>query len=852
MRRRHPTILGVRPGALLRLYAERLSDHVAQELLAGAGIAVGVALLFAVMVANTSITTSASQLVHSITGSATVQFAARSSNGFDMKLAERAGNLPSVKVAAPVLREPATIIGPRSREQIQLVGVTPSMIALKSEATRNLGEGGLLLGNGIGLPSSVGEAIGVRAGEQVTVLAGGTDSTVPVRVVLGSQTVGAIADSPVAVVFLPVAQRLAGLPGRITEVLIQPQAGKQALAERELRKLSRGHVSVAPVDAELRVLAQAAGPNSESTTMFALIAAMVGALIALNAVLLTAPDRRRYVLELRPQGFRPRQVVLVMASQACILGLVGSLVGIALGYLLAHTLFHALPVYLTFAFPLGAHPIIQPNTVLVALASGLIVALVASLAPLWGVRPSRPLEDVMRQPGELGQAINAATVARMTMTAVGIVIATTLLVLLAPRLAVLGAAVLALAAVMIVPAVCAFTVSMLARVSENIKGSMLAIAAEELGATAIRTAVFASIAAIAVYGLVAVGGTKRDLTHGLNQAISQYLDTADVWVTPRGENVYTTNSFNAGSTPAAIARQPDIASVRLYDGALLDIGDRRMWIRARPPSDPTVLQASQMVEGNYTLASQRIRAGGWATISGNLATERHLKIGDAFTLPTPAGPARLRIAAITTNAGWPPGAITISTSDYRRYWQTSAPAAIEVTLKPGVSANAGRREVQVALGSRPALQVQTRLEREHQFKSVASQALSRLSEISRLLLIAVALAIAAMLSSVIGQRRPQLAVLKGQGFTPLQLLRALLLESTTVIAIGCFAGALLGIYGHALADRWLAVHTGYPTPFSPGVSQLLLMIALMAGIALLVIAVVGRSAARTPAYELRE
>jgi putative ABC transport system permease protein len=49
------TIMGLRPSALVDLYRWRLSNRKAQELLAGMGVAIGVALLFGVLVANTSV-----------------------------------------------------------------------------------------------------------------------------------------------------------------------------------------------------------------------------------------------------------------------------------------------------------------------------------------------------------------------------------------------------------------------------------------------------------------------------------------------------------------------------------------------------------------------------------------------------------------------------------------------------------------------------------------------------------------------------------------------------------------------------------------------------------------------------
>ena len=83
----------------------------------------------------------------------------------------------------------------------------------------------------------------------------------------------------------------------------------------ELRVLARGRIDVTPADNELRLLDQAAQPNAQSTTLFAVISAMIGFLLALNAMLLTVPDRRRFIAELRTQGFAPARSSSSSASR---------------------------------------------------------------------------------------------------------------------------------------------------------------------------------------------------------------------------------------------------------------------------------------------------------------------------------------------------------------------------------------------------------------------------------------------------------------------------------------------------------------------------------------------------------
>ncbi len=850
--RRAPSLLGVRVGSLFTLYAWRLRQRLAQELLAAGGIAIGVALVFGVLLANSSITGSAAGLIHQLVGSARLQLAARSADGFDERLADAAGKLPGVQVAAPVLRENATIVGPAGREQIQLIGVTPRLAALSSAVTQNLGpDGALLISGGVGLPSAVAGAIGARPTRSVTLIVGGLAHTLKVRAVLGSQTIGAVASSPVVIALMPVAQQLSGRPGRVTNVLIKlrPGARTQVVAG-ELRGLAAGRINVEPADNELLLLSQAARPNAQSTTLFAAISAMIGFLLALNAMLLTVPDRRRFIAELRTQGFAPAQVMLVLGFQAFALGAFGSFIGILCGEVLSHTLFGAVPNYLTAAFAIGSQRIVTLATLLIPIACGMLAALLAALPPLLDLRADRALDAVLYEGGEAGQSISGRTMRALALLGAGLVLAVTLGALLAPSITVVGGAVLALAAVCLIPAAFAAILALLAPIAERIRGSMLSVAIVELRASATRSVALAAVATLAVYGSVAIGGARNDLIHGLETAIAQYEGTADIWVTT-GQSVFNSDSLNdaaAAAAQQAIARAPGVASVRPYQGALLDVGPRRLLIRARDPADGAMIQPSQLLHGNLALANRLIREGGWASVSDGFAAEHHLGVGDFFALPTPSGDLRLGVAAITTNLGWPPGTIALSSADYRRGWENAAPAALEVDLKsPGVTLAEGRRAVQTALGSGSVLQTQTFQEREAQTDSNARQGLQSLGQIALLLLFAGAFAVAASLSAVIWQRRARLAAMKTQGFDYLQLWRSLIIESAILLGIGCLVGAVSGVYGHALADRWLRLTTGFPAPFSPGWPRLSFTLLLLAGLALAVVALPGLSATRAPA-----
>jgi putative ABC transport system permease protein len=842
----NPTILGVRLSMLFRFYGWRLRRHTVQELLAGSGIAVGVALVFGVLVVNTGLSGSAGEILHGLIGSAQLQLAARSNAGFDQQIATEAGRLPGVQVAAALLRENVTLLGPKGRRTVQLVGLGVNDVRLGGVAQHNLSAVALLVSGGLGVTPEVANAIGTGADRPVTVLAGVGVHRSHVSVVLGDGTSSAATNGPVAVALLSSAQTLAGRPGRVTQVLIEPRPGALRLVTAELRRLAAGRLDVETADNEVRLLAQATKPNDQSTILFSAISVMVGILLALNAMLLTLPERRRFLADLRMQGYDWRQALLLLGFEAMMLGVVASLVGILLGDVLSKVFFQHTPTYLASAFPISSQQTIHPSTVLLAIVCGVLATMLASLPLVFDLRPDRSADAVLREAGGGGEVIDERMALKLGIGGVVLAVAVAVMVVVAPRMTIVGGGALALVTLCLIPAAFAGVARGLTRIYEGVHGSALFVAVSELRATTTRSIALAGIAALAVYGSVAIGGARNDLLHGIDGAIANYFSTADIWVVDGGD-IFNTNGFPAHPVASAIGDIPGVASVRTYQGGLLDVDTRRLWVRARPPEDPAMLEAGQVVSGNLAHATQLIRQGGWAAISSGLADERHLRVGDSFSLPTPSGPVRFAVAAIMTNSGWPPGAITINSDDYRRYWMTTEAAALEVDVNPGVDVQATRRAIQAALLGSPGLLARTGSERAAESEASARQGLRTLGEISTLLLIAAALAVASALSATIWQRRARLAALKIQGFDHRQLWRALLLESLILLGIGCTDGILLGIYGHALASRWLELTTGFPAPFSLGGSQVLITFALVTGIAIFVVALPGYTAARVPA-----
>ncbi len=842
-------------------YGRRLRVHWMQELLAGVGIAIGVALVFAVQVANSSITSSAREMLGAIAGEATLQVAARDAKGFHEDLAERVRAVGGVTSAAPILEQRATIVQDGDRVPVDLVGVDQQLTELGGSAARSFLLGALLGQPGLLLPATVGERLQLDpdpdAGPPPTVTLDtrGRRAQVPVRAIVGDDAIGPLANALMAVGYLPYVQRLAGLPDRATRILVHTAPGAEARVRRELAALVGDRVTIAPINSEIAALEQAVAPNDQATGLFAAISALVGLLFAFNAMLLTMPERRRAIAELRIQGYETGQIVRVVGFQALVLGTVASAVGLGLGDLLSRAAAQDPPSYISFAFPLGTHRVVPLSSLLIAWLGGVVVTCVVAAGSLFDLRSAHPTAAVSAVDSEPGNALSPRTGAVLALAAAAVAVVTTLVVVLAPSTTVVGLLGITVAAVLIVPF--AFRVALLAleRPARRLRMNSLVLALRALRATSIRSLALAATGAVAIFGTITIEGAHRDLVDGLDRNFADYLSSGDLWATTGGdENSLTTQSFPISDRAvASVASSPGVTDVRRYFGSMLDVGQQRVWVIGRPPQDRAIIPPSQLEEGNLAAATALVRRGGWAAVSTVLAEKLGTGIDGRITLPTPSGPRTYRIAATLTNLGWGSGAVVLNADDYRRAWRTDDPSASEVDLAAGADAVAARRDVQAALGPDVALRVQTYDQRNEQFQTLARQGLARLSQISGLLRIAAALARAAAMGAAIWQRRIPLARMRIDGFEPAKLWTTLMIEAGVVLAIGCAIGATVGTYGHLLGGRWLAMTTGFPAPFELGLSSIAVTCLVVGAGAFAVTTIPGALAANTsPRVGLQE
>jgi len=835
---------------VVRLYRIRLRSRLVQEAFALAGIAIGVALLFASQVAASSLSGSVRQITGGIVGPMRLQLAARAPQGFSESLLGEVERLPGVSAALPVLELRVDLLGPAGGRTVDLLGADPRFAYLAGPLVRSFSTAQLAGLQALALPTPIARAIGVAPYEHVKLQIGSSAPSAAVGATIGAQDVGPLVDSPIALGPLRYVQLLSGMRGRVTNIFVRVRAGEDRQATSALARLAAARsLNLRPADFEATLFDQAAGPTNQSTLLFSAISALVGFLFAFNALLLTVAQRRGMVEDLRLDGYTSRMILEILLFDALALGLLASLVGLGFGELLSARLFNAKPGYLSLGFPVGTQRIVTWQSVALALLGGVLAATIGVFAPLRremfaaraGAGAGAPLPARLRV---------LATIV-LGVACLGV---TTAILIAAPRDAIVGIVSLMVALLALLPVVVAGVVALLTRMRRFSSTVATHLAAIELRSRANRARALAVSAtgAVAVFGSVAIQGAHANLQQGLDRLVRQLNASAQLLVIPPGEdNLLATTPFHPLKL-AALRGVPGVHAVEPLRGSLLDYGNRRVWVIGAPAGQRAPVPPSQLLGGQLRTADTRLRAGGWAVISQALADEHHLRVGQSFLLPSPT-PQRFRVAALITNLGWPPGAIILGAGDYARAWGSEDPSAYYVTLTPGVALTRVRAGLERVLGSRSGLVVESSRQRELRQRSASRQGLARLTEISWLVLIAAVLAMAAAMGSMIWQRRPQLADLKVDGFTRRQLWHALLLESAVLVGTGCTLGAAFGIFGQVLLSHALAVVTGFPVVFSTDASTALLSFLAVTAVAVAIVALPGHLAARArPAISLLE
>jgi putative ABC transport system permease protein len=233
------------------------------------------------------------------------------------------------------------------------------------------------------IDKAAAESSDLELGEQIRLV--GQGSARSFRLVGFTRLGGAsFGGASIAQVTLPVAQRLTHKVGRFDQISVAAADGvsADALKQRIERKMPAGvKVETAKENADRGSEEVRDGLGFLTTVLlvFAFIAVFVGAFLIFNTFSITVAQRVTEFGMLRTLGASRPQILTTVVVEAVAVGLVGALVGIAGGFLIA-TVLNALFVAIGIDLPTTSL-VLKERTVVASLAVGIVVTLVSSLVP---------------------------------------------------------------------------------------------------------------------------------------------------------------------------------------------------------------------------------------------------------------------------------------------------------------------------------------------------------------------------------------------------------------------------------------------------------------------------------------
>jgi putative ABC transport system permease protein len=629
---------------------------------------------------------------------------------------------------------------------------------------------------------------GFSVGQKVRVLLRGPTRTFTISGITKFGTADNLAGATIAAFDVPTAQAILGRVGQFDAINVVSMPGAdQAAVQRSIAAALPHGVEVVTgqtvVNEQTSNISSALGFFNTALLVFGFIALFVGGFTILNTFSIIVGQRTKELALLRIVGASRRQVFMSVLTEAAIVGLVSSLIGLGLGVLAALGLVALLK---GFGVTLPAGPIaFEARTVIVCLVVGVVVTMLSAIGPARRAVRIAPVEAVSEQQVEheiplrrrftWGAGITLAGVAAL---AVG---------LTAPAIALVGvgAVLIFIGVARLAPAVARPMASVLGRPLSRLLGMSGRLGRENSMRSPRRTAQTASalMVGLALVSAIAVFGSS--LSSSATQSIDNAL-SADIIISPT--NTMGSGSFGTTVATTAAAVPGVTASSTVYGGqfevrgAIQSLGA----VTTRNLSDTVIL--------NMNAGTSASLAAGDLLIDAKTANSDNLKVGD--TVPVKfalTGQGRMRIGGIYQNNALI-GSYLVGDAFYRSHYENPLPIAVllQTDGSPGV-----QQAVDHALAGYPNVKVQSRAQFE---ASQAAQVNQLLGIVYALLALAVIIALIGIVNTLmlsVFERTHEIGLLRAVGMKRRQI-RAMIRSESVILAvfgavIGIVVGTALGI-----------------------------------------------------------
>lgn len=760
---------------LLKTSLRYLLKHPWQIGLSILGVALGVAVVVAIDLANTSASRAFTLSTETVTGRTTHQIVA-GSDTVSEALYERLVTQGIVQQAAPIVESYVSAakagVGP-----ILLFGVDPfaengfrSFLGNAPTAQNNFLA--LLSAPGTGVVSrQTAERVGVDIGGALDLEVNGQPVSVTIIGLLEPQDEASRrALDGMLLTDIATAQELLGRIGQLNRIdLILPEgaAGEQVLAQIQAQ-LPPGTEIVRPATRS-QAIEQLSRAFETNLVALSLLALVVGMFLIYNTVTFSVVQRRGLLGTLRCMGVTRREIFVLVLSEALLLGLIGSTLGVLLGILLGRGLVTLVTQTINdLYFVVNVRGLfITPQTLLKGVFLGLGATLLAAAVPATEASFTPPRTVLRRSSVEerIRRAIPLVTGAGVALLALGAVI------LLLPSRSLWisfgGLFALVFGCALLTPLVTLLLMQLFRPAGGRLFGLLGRMAARDVVAALSRTSVAIAALMIAMSVTVGVG----IMVGSFRQTVISWLNTslqADIYVSPPGLSAGRVDATLDPAVVDALANAPGVTDAVRYRNIQARYGENLVQVLG--------IDLSERGQQAYTLVAGS-REESWAAfqngavlVSEPFAYRYNIPPqGGAITLQTDNGPQTFTVAGVYYDYSSDQGIVIMPLQRFQQLWNDRRISSLSLRVAEGQDVDA----VIEQLRQRVAQSQEVVIQSNRGLREGTLVIFDRTFAITSVLqLLATVIAFVGVLSALMAlqlERARELGVMRANGLTPRQV-----------------------------------------------------------------------------------
>jgi putative ABC transport system permease protein len=529
------------------------------------------------------------------------------------------------------------------------------------------------------------------------------------------------------------------------------------------------------------------------------IALVVGAFLIYNTIAVSVVRRRAEIGIVRALGGTRALVTSLFLLEAVLFGLLGAAIGIPAGRVLAESTVRLLGMTVQALYVASTPGAIAltPAVWFEALAMGIGISVVAALAPAIEAARVSPTKAMAR--GQREYRARIRSLPNLLAAA-----ACSMLALWAsaqqplggkPVFGYLACFLLVGVAALLTPGLITFTTPLLSNVGRRMFGVEALLAARSVHASLLRSTILVSALGTAIAMMVSVGIMVGSFRETVDSWMSDQL-RADFYLRPAaavGAGRFPTLSADIAPRLAGLASVAAVDQFRVYevryDGlpALFGGGDISV---VRQYGSTTFLH------GDRNEIFGEMISNSAAIVSEPFANKHGVREGQTIHLKLAGRNVALHVAGIYHDYSNESGYVVVDRATLMRFLPDPAPSNIAVYLKPGVSLEQGRAEIEHSVADREIVVAANRTLREEGLRTF-DRTFSVTWALEAVAIIVAVLGIAGALLAMVMDRRREMALLRFLGAAPQQIRRLILWEAAILgllsILVGLGLGGLLSL-----------------------------------------------------------